>query len=52
MSVIGYSVSPFLDKLIIRRKTKNIKIGTLGSDDNILINQFTVSQFSNYSKTR
>jgi hypothetical protein len=41
MSVKRYSVSPFLDKLSIKKKTKNIRISTLGSDDNIMINQST-----------
>jgi hypothetical protein len=41
MSVKRYSVSPFLDKLSIKKKTKNIRISTLGSDDNIIINQST-----------
>jgi len=41
MSVKRYSVSPFLDKLTIKKKSKNINISTLGVDDNILINQAT-----------
>jgi len=41
MSVKRYSENPFLDKLVIKKRSKNIKISTMGSDDNIVINQST-----------
>ena len=41
MTVKRYSISPFLDKLTIKKRSKNIRVSSLGSDDNIVINQST-----------
>lgn len=40
-TVIRYKTNPFVKDLVIKRKTKNIKISALGSDNNIVINQTT-----------
>ena len=40
-TVTRYKTNPFVRDLVIKRKTKNIRISTLGSDDNIIINQST-----------
>jgi hypothetical protein len=38
---IRFESNPFLKDLIINRKTKQVKVSSLGKDDNVLINQTT-----------
>jgi hypothetical protein len=39
--VIKYRENPFLEDMTITKKTKQVKISTLGKDDNILVNTAT-----------
>lgn len=41
MSVVRYKTNPFIGEMIVPVKGKQIKVSTLGKDDNILVNQST-----------